>query len=58
MISQNQNPLASQIGQLRYAIATTTCRETVDALQKMLSESEARLKRQNSRAGPSETKTL
>lgn len=38
------------IRHLRYAIATTGCRATVDALQRMLREAEASARKQNATA--------
>jgi hypothetical protein len=35
--------LRAHIRQLKHAVATTTCRKTIDALRQMLSEAEAKL---------------
>lgn len=57
-MSQTQNPLASHIRHLRYAVATTTCRATVDALQKILNEADARFEQQNRTVSSPNTKLL
>jgi hypothetical protein len=44
---ENSGSLQSHIRQLRYAVATTTCRTTSDLLQRMLREAEARLQKQD-----------
>lgn len=40
---QDLGSLDSHVRNLRYAVATTTCRATVAVLKQMLSEAEARL---------------
>lgn len=44
--SQDRGSMQSYVRHLRFAVATTTCRATVDALQQMLREAEAGLERQ------------
>lgn len=41
--SEDLGSLESYVRQLRYAVATTTCRETVAVLKQMLHEAEARV---------------
>lgn len=41
--SEEPASLQGHVHQLRYAVATTTCRKTVAVLKQMLSEAEARL---------------
>jgi len=55
---QESASLQSDVRHLRYALVTTTCRETVDVLQKMLKKAEARLERQKQRLNASNSKLL
>lgn len=41
--------LRTRVRQLNYAVATTTCRKTVEVLRQMLRESEAKLRALESR---------
>lgn len=43
---------------LRYALATTSCRVTVKVLQQMLKKAEARLQAQGAALNPSDSKPL
>lgn len=43
MIEQHDE-LRAHIRQIKHAVATTTCRKTVDALRQMLRETEAKLR--------------
>jgi hypothetical protein len=60
MTLQSSDPgsLQSYVRHLRHAVATTTCRATVDALQHMLKDAEARLQIDQKRLNASNTKPL
>lgn len=55
---QGLGELQTHIGHLRYAVATTDCRATRDALQQMLKEAEAGLERRDLRLKASYAKRL
>jgi hypothetical protein len=48
--SQDLGSLQSYVRYLRYAVATTTCRSTVDVLQQMLQDAKGRLSTQRMNA--------
>lgn len=56
--SQDVRRLQSYVRDLRYAVATTTCRETAFAFEKMLKEAEASLNQQEYRLNARESKLL
>ncbi len=48
---ENSICLHNHVRHLRYAVATTTCRVTVDTLRQMLREAETRLQKQEAASG-------
>lgn len=58
LLSRNPAAEVSYIRHLRYALATTTCRATIDLLQQMLREAEANLHKQEQNVDTSRSKPL